>query len=217
MSILPNNTSNDHSTEHRKHRKMRSKGATCGIADFNETVDIITHSDQIEHEAFTETDDGRGIVIAKATDHGNAHYSAEAQASAAAKIIAEKEIGKVNAGAKAEVGLGGALAEVGVDVEVLEEENDEGRLKVLGADAGARAGAGLGGVVAQAEAGVTLIEKSRKFGNRQEVDAEVRLNVDTGVDIGLAGVEANVAGMGVALGRRTGIKTFLGGIKVKLW
>ena len=47
--------------------------------------------------------------------------------------------------------------------------------------------------------------------------SELRVNADTGVDIGAGSLEVSVAGIGGSIGRNMAIKTPIGGISFKLW
>ncbi|CAG8547012.1 10864_t:CDS:2 [Paraglomus occultum] len=107
-------------------------------------------------------------------------------------------------------GLGGGIIDSRSSVSFFRASDGEGNeVRFLSGRAGAELGLGLGGATAMAEAGFDL-------GGVEANGFQVRVgpNIDTGGSIGLGGVEVKVAGLGVSIGKKTGISTPLGEIAV---
>uniref|UniRef100_A0A3B3WIX2 Uncharacterized protein n=1 Tax=Poecilia mexicana TaxID=48701 RepID=A0A3B3WIX2_9TELE len=107
------------------------------------------------------------------------------------------------AGVYAEAGVGEARAEWSV----FEAE-------AKGPNASAGAGVSAGTLNARAFAKAELAGASASAG---PLKAKVGLAVDTGVDIGLTGVEAKVLGTGFSFGRKMGVSVLGTGIEFNLW
>ena len=55
-----------------------------------------------------------------------------------------------------------------------------------------------------------------KFEGGQELQSELRLNVDTGIDVGAGSVGVSAAGFRVQVGRVIGFNTPVGGVRFKI-
>jgi len=187
-----------------------------GIEDLNNVLeeldDMLTGTDKkkkrTDHIADSSSKDGRANAHARASNHGNGRYSAEASASIIGEKT-EKEFGHeesfvLSSKAKAEYGPGGAVASARASAAISQYKSDAVDLDVLKADGGGALGAGPGGVVAKVDLGVTILGITNKK-NGQTL--EFRPNVDTGLDIGPEGVNTSVAGFGFSIGRKFSIKT----------
>ncbi|MED6293976.1 hypothetical protein CHARACLAT_016107 [Characodon lateralis] len=107
------------------------------------------------------------------------------------------------AGAYAEAGVGKAQAEWSVfDAEA------------RGPNVSTAAVVSAGTLNARAFAKAELASASASAG---PVKAKVGLAVDTGVEIGLTGVEAKVLGTGFSFGRKMGVSLFGTGFEINLW
>jgi hypothetical protein len=90
-------------------------------------------------------------------------------------------------------------------------------LKLIDGNLEGGLGIGAGGAKAKVKAGVDLISVENKLSEHTSLKTNVGLNVDTGVEIGIDGIGASVAGIGFSVGRNMAIKTPFGGINLKLW
>ena len=204
-------------TENREENRRVKYSTSCGIEDWNETIDKLGNAKRTDHEASSKTRDGRARAHARASNHGNGQYSSEAGASACALKEGKKEALIAESGARAQVGYGGASADANAGVEYFKMEDDQGRLDLLKAGVGGGLGIGPAGAKAKVEAGIDLVESTAKFKNGQELKANLGLNVDTGFEAGAGSVSASVAGFGGSLGRTIGVSTPIGGFSFKLW
>jgi len=108
--------------------------------------------------------------------------------------------------------IGGAIAGGGGEVSAFRiSDNPDEETKFLSAGIGAEFGAGVGGFVAGVSVGGDLVSV-RKGGFRANVGG----NLNTGVSLGAGGVEANVGGFGLAVGKKMGINTPIGGVSFDL-
>ncbi|XP_034049053.1 uncharacterized protein LOC117530235 [Thalassophryne amazonica] len=205
---------------HRNNRHNKPKfSSSCGIKSVNEYWDQFTDTDHKRASADACADDGSSMAFAgaSAANHQNGCFSSEANAGVVAVYDGNLKAGMANAGANAEFGLGGAIAEADADLTAYCFEEDDGRIEVGKGYVGGGLGLGAGGVKAKAEAGIDAVNVSAKLGKNQEMSANVGLNVDTGVEFGVDGVSVSFLGIGVSAGRNTGISTPFGGISFKLW
>ena len=191
-------------------------GSSCGIKTVNELHDKFISGNKKTAEAKARTRDGRAWAGARAADHDNGAFSAEASAGATARKDGNAELLKATASADAQIGLGGAIAEAGADATYLSHSDDKASLDVLKSNVGGGVGIGAGGAKAKLEAGVDLVSTKAKLGDRQSVNANLGLNANTGGEIGVDGVSATVLGVGASIGRNTGIHTPFGSINFKL-
>ena len=201
-------------------RKSKAKmSSSCGIRSLNEYQDRSTKKDAKTAEAYVETRDdvSKAWAGAKATDHENGHFSSSAQAGAAALSQGNHEACSAKAGASAEFGLGGAIAEADADATGYSYADDEGQIDVAKGYVGGGVGIGAGGAKAKLEAGVDLVDCNLKFSENQGMDVNLGLNANTGAEIGVDGVGVSFLGFGLSAGRNTGISTPFGGINFKLW
>ena len=67
------------------------------------------------------------------------------------------------------------------------------------------------------EGGLNVVDANFKFSENQGVDVNIGVKADSGFEAGVDGVSAEVLGVGVSLGRKTGISTPIGELNVKLW
>ena len=193
-------------------------GSSCGIKTVNEVQDKLTRcGNKKTAEAEAKTRDGRAWAGARVTDHKSGVYSAEASAGAAAVKDGNAELLKATAGAEAQFGLGGAIAEAGADATYFSLSDDAGSLDVLKGNVGGGVGIGAGGAKAKLEAGVDVVSTELKLGDKQSVSANLGLNANTGAEVGVEGVSATFLGLGASVGRNTGIHTPFGSISFKLW
>ena len=209
----------DDNTSRRSRRKVKY-GSSCGIRSLNEYQDRLINKDVKDKkaEAYVETgDESKAWAGASATDHENGHFSCDARAGAAALEKDNHTAGRARADANAEFGAGGAIAEANADATVYSYGDDDGQIDVGKGRVGGGLGLGAGGAKAPLEAGVDVLDVNVKFSKNQGMDANLGLNADTGFEAGLDGVSASVLGLGLSLGRNTGISTPFGGISFKLW
>ncbi|KAJ8281128.1 hypothetical protein GJAV_G00063850 [Gymnothorax javanicus] len=193
--------------------------SSCGIKSVNEYWDKYTDTDHRVAAADACADDGisKAYAGARAANHENGSFSSEAGAGVVAVYDGNHKGGIANAGANAEFGLGGAIAEADADVTAYCYEEDDGKIEVAKGYVGGGLGAGAGGIKAKAEAGVDAVNVSAKLGKNQEMSVNLGLNVDTGVELGVDGVGVSFLGFGVSAGRNTGISTPFGGFNFKFW
>ena len=209
----------DDNTSRGKRRKVKY-GSSCGIRSVNEYHDRLINKDVKDKkaEAYVETgDDSKAWAGASATDHENGHFSCDARAGAAALEKDNHTAGRATADASAEFGLGGAIAEANADATVYSYGDDSGQIDVAKGRVSGGLGIGPGGAKAKVEASVDFVDVNLKFSKNQEVDVNVGLTADVGFEAGVDGVSASVLGLGVSLGRSTGISTPLGRVSFKLW
>ena len=209
------------SNRRQRHDDEKGSGSSCGIRSVNEYQDKLINKDGKEEEtaeAYVEAGDkSKAWAGAKATDHKSGHFSADAEAGAALLVQDNHTVHRARADAGAEVGVGGAIAEANADATVYSYQDDVAQIDVAKGHVGGGVGIGPGGAKAKVEAGIDVVDLNLKFSENQGVDASLGLNVDTGFEAGVDGVSASVAGLGVSLGRKTGISTPIGELNVKLW
>lgn len=202
-------------------RRRVEYGSSCGIRSLNEYQDRAINKDKKDKtaKAYVEKGDkSKAWAGAKATDHRNGHYSAGANAGAAALEEGDHTVYRGRADASAEFGLGGAIAEANADATVYSYgDDDAGRIDVAKGRVGGGLGIGLGGAKAKLEASVDAVDINCKFSDNQGMDVNIGLSADTGFEAGLDGVSASVLGFGLKAGRNTGISTPFGGLSFKLW
>uniref|UniRef100_A0A3Q2GGM7 Uncharacterized protein n=1 Tax=Cyprinodon variegatus TaxID=28743 RepID=A0A3Q2GGM7_CYPVA len=107
------------------------------------------------------------------------------------------------AGVYAEAGVG----EAGAEWSVFDA-------KAKGPNASAGAGVSAGTLKARAMATAEIASASASAG---PIKAKVGLGVDTGVEVGLTGVEVKVLGIGFSFGRKIGVSLFGTGFEISLW
>ena len=200
-----------------KRRKV-TYGSSCGIRSMNEYHDRLINKDVKKAEAYVETgDESKAWAGASATDLENGHFSCDARAGAAALEKDNHTAGRARADASAEFGLGGVIAEANADATAYSYGDDSGQIDVGKGRVGGGVGLGAGGAKAKVEAAVDVVDLKVKFSKNRGMDANLGLNADTGFEAGVDGVSASVLGLGVSLGRSTGISTPLGRVSFKLW
>lgn len=95
----------------------------------------------------------------------------------------------------------GVSGEASAKADVFEVEGNNGvHAGMFGAAAGVSGEIGGGGISAKAEANVHLADVEAAG-----IHAKLGLGVDTGISVGLGGVEAKVAGCGVQIGKTMGV------------
>ena len=201
-------------------RRRVGYGSSCGIRSLNEYQDRLVNKAEEDKtsEAYVEKgDQSKAWAGAKATDHRNGHYSAGANAGAAALEDGDHTAYRGRADASAEFGVGGAIAEANADATVYSYGDDEAHIDVAKGRVGGGLGIGLGGAKAKLEAGVDAVDINCKFSENQGMDVNIGLSADTGFEAGMDGVSASFLGFGLSMGRKSGISTPFGGVNFKLW
>merc|ERR1712025_853229 len=202
-------SSSSYHSDHSNNNYRIGYGSTCGIKSLNEYQDKLLADDPARtNEAYTEDGDGSAWAGARATNHRSGHFSSEAYAGIGFND-GNNTWGRSQAGAGAEFGIGGAIAEARADSTVYSCGDNDGTIDVLKVK--------TGGAKAKVDLGVDLVHMKGKIGENQEVNANLGLNVDTGGEIGVDGVSGSFLGFGASVGRNTGIHTPFGSISFKLW
>ena len=220
FSESSSSSSSHNSNRRKRHDDDNGHGSSCGIRSVNEYQDKLINKDGKEEtaEAYVEAGDkSKAWAGAKAKDHKSGHFSADAEAGAALLVQDNHTAYRARADAGAEFGLGGAIAEANADATVYSYGDDVAQVDVGKGHVGGGLGLGPGGAKAKLEAGVDLVDVNVKFSENQGVDVNLGLNADTGFEAGVDGVSASVLGLGVSLGRNTGISTPFGKVSFKLW
>jgi len=209
-------------------------GSNCGIKTINEGQNSIMRSQgwaqpEKKVEVYTEkklgwcymgfTRNESGVVYAgaKATDCGTGVYKAEAKAGTVGYKKGKNEVDKLQCGANAEFGLGGAIAEADASHTTYSHTHKQGSIDVGKSSADAGVGIGAGGYKAKATAGYDFVDTNTNLGGNVSMKANVGVNCDTGVEGGTDGVSASFLGFGGSVGRNTGISTPFGSLKFKLF
>jgi len=119
------------------------------------------------------------------------------------------KINEIASSAGAEFGVGGAIASGKTGYSAFRYSDENGDIKFGNASTGGEVGAGWGGATAKVEANASLVDFKSKG-----VHARFGVSGDTGATVGPGGAEVSVAGLGVSIGKKTGIKTPLGDVSV---
>merc|ERR1711981_814043 len=161
---------------------------------------------------------GKVWAEAKATNHNSGVVSAGASAGASAFKKGQHKAFNLKTNADAEFGMGGGIAEAGLDSAIYSYGDKQGgSVDVAKANVKGGLGIGAGGAKAKVNFGVDLVDAKAKIGKNQEIKANLGLNADTGAEVGVDGVNVSFLGLGGTIGRQTGIKTPFGSFQVKLW
>ena len=168
--------------------------------------------DRLARKARAEarTNDGQAYAKAEATNHNTGAFSAGAGAGVVAIVDGQDRFLESKANADAEFGLGGAIAEAGVNGAVYRRQAKDGSVSFLEANVGGGLGLGLGGVKAKVDAKVDAVHTKVKLSKDVSMDARLGLSASTGAEIGPAGVSFSFLGLGASVGRKTGISTPFG-------
>ena len=195
--------------------EIEYKGGICDIRSQNKKARKRYNHEGKTARASCESENSRARAEATATQHGIVDYSCSASAGASAIKAGDLSLLNADAKADAEFGEGGAIAGAKVKATCLNLKEKDGNVDLLKGYAGGEAGFGRGGAKAMVKAGVDLINSSGKISENVTAESALGLNASTGFEAGSGGVRASVLGVGVSLGRTTGISLPFGRFNVK--
>ena len=117
----------------------------------------------------------------------------------------------IGSSAGASLGAGGGLMSGQISGSYLKKVENNGDISFLSGSVGDELGAGVGGITAKWSAEANLYKV-----NARGIQASVGLSTGSGFCAGVGGVEAEVAGFGLSVGKKMGIKTPFANISVDL-
>ena len=144
-------------------------GSSCGIKSVNEYQNHLPGGTPKIAKDSAQTRDGRAWAGAKATNHMTGVFSAEASAGASAMKTDDMDLLTAKAGADAQFGLGGAIAEASGEASIMNFNNG---VEVLKGSVGGEVCIGAGGVKAKVDAGVDLVAVEKKTGGKTECQCQ---------------------------------------------